>query len=265
MSRWRVPTLLALATMLAAVPTQAATVREPHVQVTATPQRADTQALRPEPVARRNVTGATRSVEGLVASSGAGLDLSDPLVQDAMRYASNQGIDIHEAVRRMRLQESAGDLSGALEADEAETFAGLWIQHEPEYAVVASFTRGGEDVVRRHVEASDPLADEIDVRTGVRTLADLRQLQQRSMDLLDRLGVEAEHGVDVAASRVETYVKNVPEVRARLDADRLSLPQDVVLVPVDDFGTPEANIYAGLQIKCTSGTPCGTPPRKRPA
>ncbi len=67
-------------------------------------------------------------------------------------YAKDQDVPLEEAVRRLQLQESVGKLGAELEANERDTFAGLWIEHEPEYRVVAAFTRDGEETIRPYVE-----------------------------------------------------------------------------------------------------------------
>ena len=57
-------------------------------------------------------------------------DLS-PIERDAQHYAERYGIELSKAVTRLTLQEPIGELGAAIEANEEDTFAGLWIQHEP--------------------------------------------------------------------------------------------------------------------------------------
>jgi hypothetical protein len=67
------------------------------------------------------------------------------------------GISVDEAVRRFQLQEAIGPLGAQLEANEADTFAGLWLQQEPEFRVVVAFTQDGEATMQPYV-AGTPLA-----------------------------------------------------------------------------------------------------------
>ena len=89
----------------------------------------------------------------------------------AERSAQATRTAVAEAIRSATLQQdAAGILGAALEQYEAETFAGLWLQHEPEYRVVVAFTRDGEKTIRPYV-ADTPLANLILARQtdGTRT------------------------------------------------------------------------------------------------
>jgi hypothetical protein len=68
----------------------------------------------------------------------------DPLAQDAKVYAADQNIDLTEAFRRLRLQPTVGALSAELDIKERDSFAGLWIQHSPQFRIVVQLTSGGE-------------------------------------------------------------------------------------------------------------------------
>jgi hypothetical protein len=65
---------------------------------------------------------------------------SQALIDDATAYAAQYGVSVDEGIRRFVLVRAAGDLESALLAEESATFAGLWIQHEPEFRVVVRFT-----------------------------------------------------------------------------------------------------------------------------
>lgn len=80
------------------------------------------------------------------------LNGNDPLVQDAKMYAAEYGVPLEEAVRRLRLQGPIGALDRELIMEERGTYAGLWIQHEPVYRVIARFTRDGERTIRPYAE-----------------------------------------------------------------------------------------------------------------
>ena len=74
--------------------------------------------------------------------------LDDALAQDAQAYAADYGLDLEEAVRRLALQESIGALNAELAEKERATFAGLWIEHEPEYRVFVCFTQDGASTIQ---------------------------------------------------------------------------------------------------------------------
>ena len=58
------------------------------------------------------------------------LEISDALRRDAQAMAEDMGIPVEEALRRAQYQDDIGDLQVALTAEQAETFAGLWIEHQ---------------------------------------------------------------------------------------------------------------------------------------
>ena len=106
--------------------------------------------------------------------------VSEALLQDACHYAADVGVDLDEAVRRLQAQHTIGELGAELEANEQPTFGGLWIQHTPEYKVIAAFTRDGEETVRRYVTGTS-LVDMVEVREVEVTLVELRRAQREAM------------------------------------------------------------------------------------
>lgn len=159
------------------------------------------------------------------------LDSGDPLVRDAETYAKDRGVSLEEAVQRLRLQEdlSLEGLDGALEANEQDTFAGLWIQHEPEYRFVALFTRDGEEAIRPYIEGK-PWADIVEVRNGASaTLAELKAEQDEAGRILRDLGIPADSGIRVQENRVNLRVADQARLDAALRKADTRLPEHVVV------------------------------------
>ena len=105
--------------------------------------------------------------------------VSPALAQDAQMYAADFGVELAEAIRRLTLQGPTGKLGATLESKEAETLGGFWIQHEPEYRVVAAFTRDGEETIAKYVQ-DGPLLEIIEVRTVDATLEELKRSQREA-------------------------------------------------------------------------------------
>jgi len=65
------------------------------------------------------------------------------------------GIPLNEALQRLSWQEWIGQLRYELEKNE-EKFAGLWVEHEPEYKIVVAFARFNEEeaikVITKYVQ-----------------------------------------------------------------------------------------------------------------
>jgi len=186
----------------------------------------------------------------------------EALAEDAQWYAADRGVGLEEAVRRLRLQESVGELSARLQEEERETFGGLWIEHEPEYRVKARFTEGGEEKLRRYVEGG-PLDGTVEVEAlpADATLEELQYEQQGDGLMIDGTGQRSSSLIDVSQNRVEVSVTAKQRLLEALDAKGARLPAHVQVTEVSDLGGPDADSYAGRRMftpgvsghVCTSG------------
>ena len=133
----------------------------------------------------------------------------DGQYQENAIYARAYCVSIAEAIRRFEIQlrgaigpreepgprpegppdADPGSLAGLLREQEPDTFAGLWIQHEPVYAVAVAFIRDAEATLAKYT--SDPIYIPIE-RPGP-TLIELRATQERLVNELVRMGF-ALHG-----------------------------------------------------------------------
>lgn len=196
----------------------------------------------------------------LQMSATATLEVSDALRRDAEAMAEQLDISVDEAIRRAMLQDPIGTLGAELERQEADTFAGLWIQHEPEYRVVVAFTRNGEKTIRRYVENA-PLAKLIEVRGAEATLAELQAIQEEAHRLLEELGLSVSSGINVQENRVELYVTDRPLFDATLQEANAQLPGHVEVITIyeplgDDIPfvvTPDPTIHFP-QLRTRSAT-----------
>jgi hypothetical protein len=182
-------------------------------------------------------------------------DKKDP-IYDAQAYASDTGVNINEALLRFQLQNIAGELDAELTAKEAKTFAGLWIEHTPEFRVVVQFTRNGEETIKPYLKRYPELASVVEVRTARTSLADLQRAQASVLSSVRALGMPVDSGINVRENRVELYVAKagVNQFKDALQRKGLSLPDSVMVVPVEKLAEPAASIYGGLPLStCTSG------------
>lgn len=163
------------------------------------------------------------------------LDADEALMQDAALYAEGQGIPLEEAVTRLRLQQTIGPLGATLEANEVETFAGLWLQHEPEFRLVIAFTENGEETVRPYIEGQ-PYADYVELRTHPHTFAELVAAQEATMATAADLGLANNSWIDVIQNRVIFEVGNPDLFRQAIEEAGETLPDVVELLAID----PEA-------------------------
>ncbi len=171
------------------------------------------------------LVGATQEPPASPAVSSA----QDALLEDAQAYATHYGLDIQEAMRRLKLQELAGVLDAELAVREQETFAGLWIQHAPQFRIIAQFTRNGEETIRPYVE-NGLLADIIEIRTAKVSLAELQAAQATAMRAIGDLGISMNSGINLPENRVELYVAEPAQLEAALRKANVQLPGYVVVL-----------------------------------
>lgn len=177
------------------------------------------------------VAACARPVGGLAPPATEPPRVSDALRRDAETMAEQLGISVDEAIRRSKLNDPIGTLQVELQRREADTFAGLWIQHEPAYRVVVAFTRDGKETIRPYVE-NTPLSDQIEVRTAEATLVELRAAQQEAGRLMDELGLNVASGINVQENQVELYVTDRSLFDATLQEAGVQLPDHVAVFTV---------------------------------
>lgn len=182
----------------------------------------------------------------------------DPLVQDAKSYVANYGVSLQEALRRLKLQDQIGKLDRSLMVKEEDTYAGLWIQHEPQYKVIARFTQNGQQTIEPYVRGG-ALEDLIEVRQADATLDDLEVAQDKLVERVNSLEVPTQSGIDVIRNRAYVNVKDKSRLATALQKRDKRLPEQAAVVEVDELLKPSANIFAGVNLRtrnspdCTSG------------
>ncbi len=166
---------------------------------------------------------------------------SDALRQDAPSFADAQGISLEEAMERLTNQEGIGEIQPLLEADFPDTYAGLWIQHEPEYGVVIALTEGDISTVQPYI-AGKPWEPVVEVRQVEHSLAELRAAQTAASQAAQELNIPVSTGSDIMNNRVEVMVGNPDLFQADLEAAGISLPDFVVILPNQaDQPLPDTN------------------------
>jgi hypothetical protein len=105
----------------------------------------------------------TSSVLAAPKKSPFSVNEGDEIPKDVISYASDQKIDIDTAIHRLALQNLAGNLDAALSGNEEDTYAGLWVQHSPQFRIIVQFTREGKETIRPYIE-NGPLADIVEIR-----------------------------------------------------------------------------------------------------
>lgn len=176
----------------------------------------------------------------------------DPLRYDAAMYASHYGITVNEGLRRLELQEVIGKMDGELSSNEAETFAGLWIEHEPEFCVLVLFTEKGEETIQSYVP--EEISDIVQVRSAEKSLRELEIIQAEASSAIENSGIPVESEIDVYNNRVKVFVVDRPQLDSALRDGRLNLSEKVDIISVESLSVDEEDIFGGLPLTtCTSG------------
>ena len=169
--------------------------------------------------------------------------LDDALVQDAQAYADDYGLELEEAARRLALQETIGALNAELAEKEPSTFAGLWVEHEPDFQVFVRFTQDGASTLQPYIEGG-PLEGMVEVRDADASLEELRAAHRTAMQAIDELGIDVTSAVDVVENRVAVFVADPDWFQGQLDGAGIILPDHVELVVAGGRSAGEIDICA---------------------
>jgi hypothetical protein len=152
-------------------------------------------------------------------------------LQDVQSYADDMGITLDEALAVLEIQNDAaiGALQTRLQQDEPATFAGLWLQHQPQFRIVVAFTHDGQETIAKYVAPDNPLSALIEVRPAQYTYTQLQADQEEVTRYLEMFGLPAGAGIMVMDNNVLVDVTNRAAFEAALAEAGLSLPDSVVV------------------------------------
>jgi hypothetical protein len=168
-------------------------------------------------------------------------------------YAEMAGISLVEAGRRLRFQETIGNIQPDLAAEFPNTFGGLWIQHQPDYAIVIALTEGDLEAVRPII-AGYEWAELAEVRPVEYSLRELEAAQIAAMEAAAAVDTAVSTSIDVMNNRVELMVGNPELFLGDLDAAGISLPDVVVVLPsLPGEPLPDTNHGLLLEIAAPDG------------
>ena len=149
----------------------------------------------------------------------------EPMRQVAEEMATSWGLSVEEAYQRLRVEDPIGTLQVELAEWEADTFAGLWIENEPQYRVVVAFTRDGEKTLKPYLENRS--IPGLTIRKARFAYAELEAMQARAMRELDKLDFHVNVSISVQDNRVELYVSDRAWFESELRRVGARLPEEV--------------------------------------
>jgi streptogrisin C len=163
---------------------------------------------------------------------------SQALLQDAASYAKDTGVSLDEAVSRLRLQGEIGRLEETLTKQEP-SFAGLWIEHEPQYKLVVRFQDPSAEGRLRGRVAGTPLEKVTrEVRPAAASLVQLEKRRTAALQRVRQLGFVVDTDINIKENRVEIYSDKSQALRTALTVARATLPERVEMVAVPSLAKP---------------------------
>lgn len=163
---------------------------------------------------------------------------SQALLQDAASYAAANKVSVDEAVRRLRLQVEAGRLEATLTTQEP-SFAGLWIEHQPQHRLIVRFQdRSAEGRLRTRVAGTALANVTIETLPAAASLTQLAARRRAALQRVERLGFTVDSDISVQNNRVEIYSQRAASLRAAIAAERAPLPERVEVIAVPSLARP---------------------------
>ena len=157
-----------------------------------------------------------------------GPDQDDRAIQEDLAFMSEQtGIPLEELEAQMANEEAITELNARLQANEADTFAGLWVEWKPVYRVVVAFTENGEETVAKYVEDGDVLTAVLDIRPATYTQVQLMTDQQLLNELLATADFDYSTSVSIQNNHVELTVPTEEIWEAYVSINNPQLPDSV--------------------------------------
>ena len=158
----------------------------------------------------------------------------EALVEAARWYARDYGVPLKEAIRRLRMQDDPlpTNLERELRREEPDSFAGLWLRHQPTYGItvaLAGDSETAEERVRRSVEGTQ-WEGTANIKHVEASMIELNAARAESEAMMDRLGVRYDSGDNILKNRMEIYVADRDLVLRKLDAAGLEMPRYVVVL-----------------------------------
>ena len=109
------------------------------------------------------------------------------------------------------------------------SFGGVWVQHEPEYRVVVTFTKDGERTIAEYVK-DDSLTDLIEVKTVEATYWELMKADREAGWTVAEVGFRSGSKINVLENRVEVYTPDRSRLEEALRKNGKTLPVHVHII-----------------------------------
>lgn len=173
----------------------------------------------------------------------------------AESYASDVGISINEARKRLELQDLAAEFQTEVASIADMVYGGLHIQNTPEFKVVLSVTDKADRALIEPLLAGkfEPLSKVVEVRNVKMSLHDLEELVSKFSRITELTGQQANFDIDVIENSAVIISEDPQKFHRALAAARIELPEGIrvrrgtLVKPLAPIGGGESN------TNCTFG------------
>jgi len=148
-------------------------------------------------------------------------------------YAEHDAITVEEELHRFEIRDAFAGLDTELSIKERETFAGLYIQNEPEFRIVVLFTHDGEETIKPYIP--DGMDEYIEVRTANVSYFELQNAQSEISSSIRSLGIPTASEIDIYTNRVKIFVVDLTSVDEAIRDGKLIVPDYVDIIKVESL------------------------------
>ena len=176
-------------------------------------------------------------------------EIPDTLKRTVEEKAIAMNISMEEAYQQVVAENPIGTLQAELIASEPDTFAGLWIQHEPDYRVIVAFTRNGKSIIKPYLKNRS--IPGLELRTARVSYAKLVDTERQWNIHMHELCLPFSTSVDVIENQVKIGVTDQALFESSMQKANLQLPEyvkvevifDALSVKTPENLTPPPGIY----------------------
>jgi len=142
--------------------------------------------------------------------------------------ARDAGITLAQARERLEIIDEAMALRARLLEAEADSLGDVYVQHQPVFGVIVSFTDRGDERLARH-EIPARLRSVIQVRPARHAKRERVASLRAALTTLAAAGISANAYIDHEVDEIVIVTPQAEDVEARRRGGRLNLPADVRL------------------------------------
>lgn len=174
------------------------------------------------------------------------------------KYAEAFDVSYEEALQRLELQPEMANLANQV-AEGEPTYAGSWIQHEPEFRLFVAFaTPNGEEKMSKYLEEIE-WAELVEVTQSAFTIGELKHILNAINRVRDKIDIPFESGTDYQTEKITLYTPNPDELQKEIE-EQPSLKQyydDIEYVYQETMSQPALSypyLFGGIATQdCTTG------------